>query len=186
MPFNWNRRTLVVPGRSHEYCQGPRCNAPLPPVSERVMAYSDEGDFMKFSVVLAITVSVAVLVSCGGSSNSNTPSAVNGCMNFTDATGASASRTINFGGASLGNAYSPNCLAVAAGQQVTFTGSFSTHPLAPGAAASARGVAGRPNNPLQGITLGITVTFTFPAAGTYPYFCSAHQNLGMYWATQVR
>jgi len=146
----------------------------------------DEGDFMKFLVALAITGSVAVLVSCGGSSNSNTPSAVNGCTTFTDATGASASRTINFGGSSLGNAYSPNCLAVAAGQQVTFTGSFTTHPLAPGAAASAGGGAGSPNNPIQGMTSGNTVTFTFSTAGTYPYLCSAHQSLGMYGAIQVR
>jgi plastocyanin len=86
----------------------------------------------------------------------------------------------------LGNAFSPNCLAVAAGQQVTFTGSFTTHPLAPGAAASAGGGAGSPNNPIQSMTSGNTVTFTFPTAGTYPYFCSAHQNLGMYGAIQVR
>jgi len=36
------------------------------------------------------------------------------------------------------------------------------------------------------MTSGNTVTFTFPTAGTYPYFCSAHQNLGMYGAIQVR
>jgi len=141
---------------------------------------------MKFSVVLAISACVAVLVSCGGSNNSNTPSAVNGCTNFTDATGASASRSIGFGGATIGNAYSPNCLAVAAGQQVTFAGSFTAHPLAPGAAASAGGGAGSPNNPIQSMTSGNTVTFTFPAAGTYPFFCTAHQGLGMYGAIQVR
>lgn len=140
---------------------------------------------MKFLVAFAVTVSAAVLVSCGGSNNSNTPTMVNGCSNFTDATGAGASRTVNFG-STLGDSYSPNCLAVAAGQQVTFTGSFTTHPLAPGAAASAGGAAGSPNNPIQNMTSGNTVTFTFPTAGTYPYLCSVHQALGMYGAIQVR
>jgi len=69
-------------------------------------------------------------MSCGSGGNTTPQPGVNGCSSFTDATAAGAARTINFGGG-LGNAYSPQCLAIAAGQQVTFIGTFSAHPLCP-------------------------------------------------------
>jgi plastocyanin len=136
--------------------------------------------------VSTIAISVAVCVSCGGSSgNSNPPGAVNGCSNFTDATAATASRMINFGGS--GNTYSPNCLAVAVGQQVTWTGSFNMHPLAPGVAPSQTGSgSGSPNNPIQSTNSGNSATFNFATAGTYPYYCTVHQGVGMFGAIQVR
>ncbi len=75
-------------------------------------------------------------VECGSNSGgSSLLPGINGCTTFTNATMTSASRTITFGG-SFGNAYDQKCLAVAAGQSVTWNGSFSAHPLQPGLAPS--------------------------------------------------
>src|SRR5713101_4360284 len=125
---------------------------------------------------LALTVVVAVWVACGSSSGGiGLQPGINGCTSFTDATAQSASRTINFGG-SRGNVYDPKCLAIAATQQVTLTGSFADHPLRPGLAPSQAGGpdAGSPNNPIQSTTSGSSTLFTFATAGTYPYYCSLH------------
>jgi plastocyanin len=136
---------------------------------------------------LAMTAVVAVWVGCGSSGGTGVQPGINGCTSFTDATAASALRTINFGG-SLGNVYDPKCLAIAAGQQASWTGSFSAHPLRPGLAPSqaSGGDAGSPNNPIQTATSGNSMQVTFVTAGTYPYYCSAHEGQGMFGAVQVR
>src|SRR5262249_55028965 len=102
---------------------------------------------------LASSVVISLLVACGSSNNSvGLQPGINGCTAFTDATAPGASRTIRFGD-SLGNAYDQNqkCLAISAGQSVTFSGSFMAHPLRPGLAPSQRGGpdAGSPNNPIS-------------------------------------
>jgi plastocyanin len=33
---------------------------------------------------------------------------------------------------------------------------------------------------------GTTTSFTFAQPGIYPYYCAAHENVGMYGAIQVR
>jgi len=33
---------------------------------------------------------------------------------------------------------------------------------------------------------GTTASFTFAQPGIYPYYCAAHENIGMYGAIQVR
>ena len=133
---------------------------------------------------IAITSFLTLLLAACGGSNSGGQSAVNGCTDFTDATAPAASRIVNFGGGQ-GNAYNPKCLAIAAGQSVMFSGSFSAHPLQPGVAPSSSG-SGSGNNPIAATSTGNTATFIFPTAGTYPYYCSVHQGVGMYGAVQVR
>jgi plastocyanin len=132
-----------------------------------------------------IAFALAVLSGCGGGSSSTGPQpGTNGCTSFTDATAAGASRVINFGG-NLGNTYDQKCLAIAVNQQVTFSGSFTTHPLSPGLAPSRPGGTDSQNNPIRSTSSGSSASFTFVNAGTYPYYCTAHQSQGMYGAIQV-
>ena len=99
---------------------------------------------------------------------------------------AGAMRNVLFGGG-IGNNYSPKCMRIAAGQMVTFTGSFMIHPIAPGAAPSrTMDPPGSTGNPITMMNMGTTATVTFPAAGTYPYFCSTHESLGMFGVIQVQ
>ena len=121
--------------------------------------------------------------SCGGSSTGSPgPSdAVNGCSTFMDATAAGASRTVTFTFPS----YSPPCLSITAGQTVAFQGSFQGHPLKPGVAPSSSG-SGSAGNPIGSTSSGSSVSFTFPAAGTYPYYCGNHFGSGMFGAIQVK
>lgn len=138
---------------------------------------------------LAFSNLVVVLICAGcGSSGSSLQPGINGCTNnnYTNATDAGTSITINFGG-TLGNAYNPKCLAIAAGQSVTWNGDLGFHPLKPGLAPSQQGGpdAGSPNNPIQSTISGSTVTFTFTTPGVYPYYCSAHQAQGMFGAVSV-
>ncbi|HEY7619596.1 MAG TPA: PKD domain-containing protein [Solirubrobacteraceae bacterium] len=76
---------------------------------------------------------------------------------------AAADHPVAFGG-SHGNAYDPKDLTIAAGDTVTFSGSFSTHPLV--------WDSGTP-----GVTeSGSTMQFDFPHPGTYTYYCRVHVN----------
>jgi plastocyanin len=147
-----------------------------------------------------LVLSVVISVGCGGSTSGGGGQApdggqaagINGCTNadYQNATAAGASRTIAFGG-SLGNKYDPKCLLIAAGQSVTFSpgnSSFTAHPLRPGASPSQPGTeTPSPNNPIPSVFSGnSTQVVTFPNAGTYPYYCSAHDTLGMYGAVRVQ
>ena len=78
--------------------------------------------------------------------------------------------TIMYGGLDL--KYTPKCLKVAAGAQVTFTpatsgDSFSAHPLN----HSTRGTQG---GPITETITGATKTFTFATPGFYAYYCEFH------------
>ncbi len=136
-------------------------------------------------LALAMIGMIALCAACGSSGGSPLLPGINGCTSFTDA--QSTSRTINFGG-NLGNTYDQKCLLVAANQTVTWTGSFSSHPLRPGLAPSQSGGpdAGSPNNPIPSTTSGNSQNVTFISAGTYPYYCSVHEGQGMFGAVQVR
>jgi plastocyanin len=79
-----------------------------------------------------------------------------------------AGTTINFGG-TVGFNYDPQCLKVAAGATVTFSGDFVVHPLVPSAT---RGDP--PNNPIVNTSDGTTASFVFPMPGFYAYLCNFH------------
>ncbi len=85
---------------------------------------------------------------------------------------ATSTIMFNVGGNLL---YTPMCLTVHAGTMITFQGAtasdtFDVHPLTP----STRGTSG---NPIVAQLGGATsVTFTFGAAGFFPYFCAMHGN----------
>ncbi|HKD42908.1 MAG TPA: plastocyanin/azurin family copper-binding protein [Myxococcaceae bacterium] len=139
-------------------------------------------------VISGFALAVALVgLGCGSSNNVGLKPGINGCTSFTDATAPGASRVINFGG-NFGNVYDQPCLAVSATQQVTFSGAFSSHPLRPGLAPSQAGGpdAGTIPNPIPSTSSGNTLQFAFVNTGTYPFYCSLHESIGMFGAIQVR
>jgi plastocyanin len=64
-------------------------------------------------------------------------------------------------------AYAPKCLKVTAGTSVTFSGSFTSHPLA-------KSSEGDANNPITDQSSGSSASVTFSTRGFYPYHCAFH------------
>jgi plastocyanin len=118
---------------------------------------------------------------------SEQPQIFNGCAasDYEDRSAESAERVIQI--AVEGLKFTPPCLEIAQGQAVRFEGSLSAHPLAPGNPDDAS--AGSANNPITATSSGARVEFSFPRAGTYPYFCELHAfgaGMGMAGAIYVR
>src|SRR5262245_31788236 len=84
---------------------------------------------------------------------------------------ATGSNTVVFGflGSPSGFVYDPSCLAIAAGETVTFTGSFAAHPLYP---SMKRGTI--VPNPIGGVSTGDNRRFSFPQPGFFAYYCGIH------------
>ena len=87
--------------------------------------------------------------------------------------------------------YTPSCLLIAPGTSVTFTMDFTLHPLRAGTIVN--GVATEdPLSPIQATGPGApppppSVTFTFPDAGDYPFYCNVHgTETGMMGAIRVQ
>lgn len=80
-----------------------------------------------------------------------------------------ADRTVTF----VGLVYTPGCIRIAAGQAVTFRGDFLAHPMVGGILAGGGGTPD-PGSPITATSTGGEATFTFPAAGIYPYYCVTH------------
>src|SRR5262249_12973329 len=89
---------------------------------------------------LSIIIGMFAALGCGSSNSGSIglQAGINGCTSFPDMSGPSSMRMVNFGG-NLGNAYAPQCMGIAVGQQVTFNGAFNAHPLVPGLAPSQQG-----------------------------------------------
>jgi plastocyanin len=114
----------------------------------------------------------------------STPPLINGCDPATalDMTGQ-PNVTVVFGGA-VGLTYSPKCIKVSAGTQVTFNGTFGSHPLVAGEVVGTTKVPAAPGtSPLPtnagGLGTGTTATFTMAPIGNYPYYCNPHAPIGM-------
>jgi plastocyanin len=110
---------------------------------------------------------------------------VNGCSfdtatDWFDAT--PAERQIDF----VCCSYTPACVKIEAGETVTFSGAFSSHPLRPGFTEGGPPAAD-PGSPILATSAGSTpVTFTFAEAGVDPFYCNNHFNLtSMYGAVFV-
>jgi plastocyanin len=134
---------------------------------------------------------LVVVAGCGASSMSPALGTVNGCAasDFVTAAADGGVARVQYGDP-IGLAFSPKCLSIAAGQSVTFVGdttqgsSFSVHPLRSGGANGTD--PGASGNPIAAQSGGSTYTVVFPTAGTYGYFCQAHEGMGMYGAVQVK
>lgn len=101
--------------------------------------------------------------------------AINGCLLETaqDMTGQSA---INISFSSF--FYSPKCIRVSTGTNVTFQGSFGTHPLLGGYVSG--GLNPASSGPFVPVTnSGTSKTVAMSTAGTFPYYCTAHALSGM-------
>jgi plastocyanin len=80
---------------------------------------------------------------------------------YVDRTAAGASRTVTFDS----SGYTPKCMRVTTSQDVTFSGSFGTHPL--------QQTCG-PSNRQMTTTNGVTKVVRFPQFGEYGYRCANH------------
>lgn len=70
-------------------------------------------------------------------------------------------------------AYQPPCVAIEAGQTVTWSGNFGSHPLKGGLHKDG---PPQPGNPIPTVMSGTTpVTVEFPVADAWGYYCIAHQ-----------
>ncbi len=130
--------------------------------------------------VLFTSFAAAGCGSSSGSPSSGSPAGGdNGCTLATaeDHTKDAAPVVINFGGA-IGVKYAPACIVIGKGQSVTFTGSFSAHPLQAGTVDDG-GAHPATGSPIQATSTGATATFAIPSAGTFPYYCTIHANAGM-------
>lgn len=99
----------------------------------------------------------------------NCPSNFASCGTWTDATDPGASRAITavFSG---GFVYSPKCLKIKAGQAVTYSMAFSTHPLVADCQDHAS---------LTNTSSGSSAAFSFPYPGYYGFHCAVHGPGGM-------
>jgi len=111
-------------------------------------------------------------------------SATHRCGSFVDRSATSADRTIQF----APYAYTPSCVDIAPGQQIRFTGDFAMHQLRSGIAPSRAAIdpMGSTPNPIAATDVGLAATFTFPAAGVFPFYCLDHEGTGMYGVVRVR
>jgi plastocyanin len=106
---------------------------------------------------------------------------INGCSLVTaqDLTSQSAV-TVQFTSFS----YTPKCIKVAPGTQITFQGSFVVHPLLGGYVSG--GLVPASSGPFVPATnMGTSKTFTMSSEGTFPYYCQAHALSGMTGAVFV-
>ncbi len=105
---------------------------------------------------------------------------VNGCTYATAQDFTTTPLTVNV----VGLAYSPKCARIRAGQMVTFKGSFASHPLRAGVVSNGTATPA-PTSPILSTSTGSMATFSFPAAGAFPYYCNAHYGSGMIGAIYV-
>jgi plastocyanin len=94
------------------------------------------------------------------------PVVINSCNTFVDRSAAGASRTITWDFAV--STAPERCMTVKAGQKVTFTGSFSTHPLLSG--------DGDKPNPIATLDIA-TGEVTYPKAGIFGFICGNHPSM---------
>ena len=110
---------------------------------------------------------------------------MNGCDEATaeDHT-TDATTTVEFGGAA-GLKYNAACIAIAAGKSVAFKGDFAAHPLQAGVVVD---MEATPNDAsvIKSTGEGSDAEFTFPKAGTFPYYCNHHYGAEMMGAVFVK
>lgn len=80
--------------------------------------------------------------------------------------------------------YTPRCLTIRTAQSVTFSMSFTTHPLIPGVPHGSSAGATTPS-PIEAQRVGTTYAVTFPGAGLYPFYCNTHGHVGMAGVVRV-
>ena len=106
--------------------------------------------------------------------DSSAGASLNGCgatdFAANDHTSAGDARGVTFPGeGEAARQFTPSCMRIKAGQAVTWTGGFSTHPL--------EAAGGDSPSPIT-VTTGVTTrSFTFSAAGKYGFDCLNHPGV---------
>ena len=104
----------------------------------------------------------------GSSTGASGAQTLNGCEAAT-AEDHTSDATLTIATSGLG--YSPACVKVKAGTDVTFNADFGIHPLRGGDAASREEDEG---SPIDDTDSGTSVTFTFASAGAFGFYCNIH------------
>jgi plastocyanin len=102
------------------------------------------------------------------------PCNIHGC---TYENAVASSSTIMF--SSVDYTYSPKCLRVASGTEVTFSGGFSGHPLVSGIYNETSGQSEPFEGTIENTDAGTSASFTMTIAGANPYYCLYHASSGM-------
>jgi plastocyanin len=84
----------------------------------------------------------------------------------------------------MGFGYSPKCMRITKGTEVTFNSNFTNHPLRAGEIEMGMEKPD-PNSPIKATNSGSMVKFVFPNTGTFGYYCNTHGLSGMYGAIIV-
>ena len=140
----------------------------------------------------AVACGIVALAACGDDSGAPDARVVDGAAVDAAVADASPDGTLNgctalaaqdatAGGAAIaftGVTYTPKCVRIRAGQTAAFTGSFTQHPLRAGTITSTT-VIPDPTSPILATSAGTSATFTFPSAGSFPYYCEFHYGGGM-------
>ena len=90
---------------------------------------------------------------------------VNGCTTFVDRSAATRTLAWDTSVASLPE----HCMLIHVGQDVTWLGNLTFHPLGP--------QGGDLPSPVTAVASGDVATVTFPKAGTYGYVCGVHASM---------
>jgi plastocyanin len=97
---------------------------------------------------------------------------VNGCsLALAENRLTSSSVTVTFPNGNL--SYDPDCFIVKPGVEITFSGSFMSHPLRGGTVAGGIPTPD-PASPIPATSSGSTVTFNLNQPGTFGYYCDFH------------
>ena len=106
----------------------------------------------------------------GGTTTTTLGDTVHGCSlaNVTDLR-AESSPVVTFAEFQ----YVPRCILINAGQTITFTGAFASHPLVGGQAIGAF-KSPDPSSPIQYTSSGTSKPVLFGSAGTFPFYCDMH------------
>jgi plastocyanin len=135
---------------------------------------------MRTTTFLSLTIALAAALGagCGGDDAETNGTTGGGNGECTEATAvdhtADAMTTITF----PSQAYDPNCVKIAVGSSVKFSGNFVQHPLVGGNATSTSKMPDT-SSPIARTATGTEATFTFPAAGTFGFYCDIHGQAGM-------
>ncbi|MDC0741947.1 MopE-related protein [Polyangium mundeleinium] len=84
-----------------------------------------------------------------------------------------------------GLVFSPACVKVKVGTNVTFSGDFSLYPLEGGHVENGAVIPAAAGPFVPATNAGTSTTFTMGKAGTFPYVSPAHANAGMIGAVFV-
>jgi plastocyanin len=136
------------------------------------------------SLLVLASLASFLVTGCSSSSSSSGSTTGGGTAEVNSCTQAAATDmtsmtkvTIDFGGTA--DTYRPNCVEVATGTAVTWSGDFSVHPLMGGTVSGSAPTVDATSPITEAKASGMSATVTFNTAGTFPYYCAVHFGIGM-------